>query len=39
MRKITETEKYFLEIAEKRNPTAYRLMMTEITKLKALFMD
>lgn len=37
LRKIAETEKYFLEVAKKRNPTAYNLMMTEIERLKWLF--
>lgn len=37
MRKIVETEKYFLSVAEKRNPIAYTLMLHEITRLKELF--
>ena len=36
LRKIEETERYFLEVAKKRDPTAYRLIMIEIDKLKAL---
>lgn len=34
LKKIQETEKYFLEVAKKRNPTAYDLLMVEINKLR-----
>lgn len=34
LRKIEETEKYFLDVAKKRNPQAYNLIMIEIEKLK-----
>lgn len=33
-RKIVETKKYFLHVAEQRNPTAYTLMMNEINTLE-----
>jgi hypothetical protein len=33
-RKIVETEKYFLHVAKKRNPTAYKLITQEIDHLK-----
>lgn len=33
-RKIQETEKYFLHVAQKRNPTAYTLIVAEIEELK-----
>jgi hypothetical protein len=36
-RKIKETEIYFLDVAKKRNPTAYILIMTEINYLKNKF--
>ena len=39
LRTIEITKKYFLHIAEKRNPTAYKLMMIEIDKLKASYGD
>jgi (p)ppGpp synthase/HD superfamily hydrolase len=39
LRKIAETKKYFLEVAEKRNPIAYQLMLSEIEKLQELFKD
>ena len=39
LRKIAETEKYFLSVSEKRNPTAYGLIMREINKLKASYGD
>lgn len=34
IKKIKETEVYFLDIAQERNPTAYKLMTAEIIKLK-----
>lgn len=37
LRKIIETEKYFLSIAQERNPTAYNLMLYEINRLKKFF--
>jgi len=33
-KKVAETEKYFLHVAEKRNPTAYALITKEINDLK-----
>jgi (p)ppGpp synthase/HD superfamily hydrolase len=33
-KKVEETEKYFLHVAEKRNPTAYKLITNEIDHLK-----
>ncbi|MEI6673106.1 MAG: hypothetical protein WCL02_07485 [bacterium] len=37
MRKVEETEKYFLEVAERRNPTAYKLMIEAIHQNKEKF--
>lgn len=37
LRIIADTEKYFLDVAKKRNPTAYHLIMTEIDRLKKNF--
>ncbi len=37
IRKVQETEKYFLDVAKRRNPTAYNLMMIEIQKTKEKF--
>ncbi|MFZ5341295.1 MAG: hypothetical protein ACOZBL_01665 [Patescibacteria group bacterium] len=34
IKKIQETEIYFLHVAKKRNPTAYNIMIYEIEKLK-----
>lgn len=34
LRKVEETEKYFLDVAQRRNPIAYNLLMIEITKLR-----
>ena len=39
LRKIAETEKYFLAVAQKRNPTAYHIMITEIDRLQTTFKD
>lgn len=39
LRKITETEKYFLAVAQKRNPTVYHSMIAEIDRLQAIFKD
>ena len=38
LRKIIETEKYFLEVAKKRNPTAYKLMISAINTIKRKFL-
>lgn len=37
IRKVKETEKYFLDIAKNRNPKAYDLIMKEIERLKKKF--
>lgn len=37
IRKVRETEKYFLAVAKKRNPTAYTLMIEAIQKNKERF--
>ncbi|MEI7557523.1 MAG: hypothetical protein WCJ45_01405 [bacterium] len=37
LRKIIETERYFLPVAKIRNPTGYKLMFVEIKRLKALY--
>lgn len=37
IRKVRETEKYFLDIAKNRNPKAYELIIIEIKKLKKRF--
>ena len=37
IRKIEETEKYFLSIAELRNKTAYDLLVNEINRLKVVY--
>lgn len=37
LRKIIETERYFLPVAKIRNPTGYKLMFAEIKRLKALY--
>ena len=34
LRKIEETEKYFMEVAKKRNPKAYKILCQEIARLK-----
>lgn len=34
IRKIKETEKYFMEVAKKRNPKAYKILCIEIERLK-----
>lgn len=37
IRKIKETQKYFLDVAKKRNPIAYELLLREIWSLKEYF--
>jgi len=37
IRKVRETENYFLGIAKKRNPIAYELLLKEIKILKEYF--
>lgn len=37
IRKVRETERYFLDIAKNRNPKAYELMTIEIKRLKKKF--
>jgi (p)ppGpp synthase/HD superfamily hydrolase len=37
IRKIKETEQYFLDVAQKRNPKAYQLMIEAIQKNKEKF--
>lgn len=39
LRKIAETEKYFLAVAQKRNPSAYHIMISEIDRLQATFKE
>jgi hypothetical protein len=34
LRKIEETEKYFMEVAKKRKPKAYKILCEEIARLK-----
>lgn len=34
LRKIEETEKYFMEVAKRRNPKAYKILCEEIARLK-----
>jgi (p)ppGpp synthase/HD superfamily hydrolase len=38
-KKLEETKKYFLHVAEKRNPTAYALLMTEVKNLENLLQE
>lgn len=35
-KKVAETEKYFLHVAEKRNPTAHKLLTIELEHLNTL---
>lgn len=39
LRKIDETKKYFLSVAQKRNPTAYKIMTIEIDRLEKRYKE
>jgi hypothetical protein len=37
IRKIKETKQYFLDVAQKKNPLAYKLLLVEIERLTEHF--